>query len=60
MLAAVDESQDNVAQSRQGETQPRASFPVLAQGLDTAAEVNEMQAAAASRHCHKRKAERSG
>lgn len=54
VFAAIDESQDDIAQRRQGEAQPCASFPIFAKGFHTTAEVDEVQAAAASRHCHGR------
>lgn len=58
MLAAIDESQDDIAQGRQWEAQPWASFPILAKSFHTAAKIDEVQAATASRHCRRREDKR--
>lgn len=42
VFAAIDQSQDDVAQSRQREAQPWASFPIFAKGFHTTAEVDEV------------------
>lgn len=51
VLAAVDEGQDDIAQRGQGQAQPRAAVAVLAESFHTAAQVDEVQAAAAPGHC---------
>lgn len=55
MFASIDEGKDDIAQSWQRETEARASLPVFAEHFHTAPQVNKVQAAATSRHCHKQR-----
>lgn len=55
VFASVDKGQDDIAQCWQGEAEAGASLPVFAEHFHAAAQVNEVQAAATSRHCHKQR-----
>lgn len=55
VFASIDKGQDDIAQRWQGEAEARASLAVFAEHFHTAAQVNEVQAAPTSRHCHKQR-----
>lgn len=55
VFASIDKGEDDIAQCWQWETEARASLPVFAEHFHTATQVNKMQAAATSRHCHKQR-----
>lgn len=42
VLGAVDQSQDDISQCRQGEAEPGTSLPTFAQHFDAASQVNEV------------------
>lgn len=53
MFASIDKGEDDIAQRWQGETEARAPLAAFAEHFHAAAQVNKVQAAATSRHCHK-------
>lgn len=53
VFAAIDKGEDDIAQRWQGEAEAGAPLAVLAEHFHAAAQVNKVQAAATSRHCHK-------
>lgn len=55
VFASIDKGEDDIAQRWQGETEARASLAVFAEHFHTAAQINKVQAAATSRHCHKQR-----
>lgn len=55
VFASIDKSENDIAQCWQRKTEARASLPVFAEHFHTATQVNKVQAAATSRHCHKQR-----
>lgn len=55
VFASIDKGQDDIAQRWQGEAEARASLAVFAEHFHTATQVNEVQSAPTSRHCHKQR-----
>lgn len=55
VFASIDKGEDDIAQCWQGETEASASLAVFAEHFHAAAQVNKVQAAATSRHCHKQR-----
>lgn len=53
VLASIDKGKDDITQCWQWEAEARASLSVFAECLHAAPQVDKVQAAATSRHCHK-------